>query len=86
MQFQAFNKILIEDQMIRPFIAGGVKLGYEFSIRYPSYRGTYLSCIEKLEIAVDGKQIDPKNVVFALNGIEYTVSRSGTSTKPIGSF
>ncbi|MBO5998738.1 MAG: hypothetical protein J6P87_03535 [Lachnospiraceae bacterium] len=75
MQFQAFNKILIEDQNILPYKAGDVTVGYEFRIRYPSYRGTYLSCIEKLEISVDGRKIDPENLIFVLNGIEYTISQ-----------
>ena len=73
MQFQAFNKILIGDQKILPFQVEGVTLGYEFRIRYPSYRGTFLSCIEKLDVYMDGKQVDPRRMYFKLNGREYTL-------------
>lgn len=71
MQFQAFNKILIGDQKIKKYKVDGVTLGYQFQIRYPSYRGTYLSCIEKLDFYMDGEKVDPKSVCFSLNGKEY---------------
>lgn len=34
MQFQAFNKILLEDQKIQRYTVDGVDLGYQFRIRY----------------------------------------------------
>ena len=73
MQFQAFNKILIGDQKLMPYQVAGVTMGYEFQIRYPSYRGTFLSCIEKLDVYMDGKQVDPRSMYFKLNGKEYTM-------------
>lgn len=73
MQFQAFNKILIGDQRLERFDVDGVYLGWKFRIRYPSYRGTYLSCIEKMDIYLDDEKIDPARITFALNGIEYTM-------------
>lgn len=75
MQFQAFNKILIEDQRLGKYEAGGAILGWQFRVRYPSYRGTYLSCIEKLDIFLDGEKIDPALIRFELNGIEYTMEQ-----------
>ena len=72
MQFKAFNKILIEeDQKIEQFSVGDVILGYQFRIRYPSYRGTFLSCIEKLDFLLDGEPVERKDVIFCLNGKEY---------------
>lgn len=73
MQFQAFNKILIGDQKIRKYQVEGITMGYEFQIRYPSYRGTFLSCIEKLDFYMDGEPIDRKSIYFKLNGKEYTL-------------
>lgn len=73
MQFQAFNKILIGDQKLEKYEEAGVTLGWQFRIRYPSYRGTYLSCIEKLDIYLDGEKVDPSRITFRLNGIEYTM-------------
>lgn len=73
MQFQAFNKILIGDQKLERYEEAGVTLGWQFQIRYPSYRGTYLSCIEKLDIYLDGERIDPSRITFWLKGIGYTM-------------
>ena len=73
MQFQAFNKILIGEQRLQPFQVDDAVLGWQFQVRYPSYRGTYLSCIEKLDLYLDGEKVDPKQIIFALNGKEYTI-------------
>ena len=74
MQFQAFNKILIGDQNLESYEVEGVTLGWQFRIRYPSYRGTYLSCIEKMDIFLDGEKVDPSKITFCLNGMEYTMA------------
>ena len=71
MDFQAYNKILICPKDIRTVTAGDITLGYEFEIKYPSYRGTFLSCIEALWFEVDGTRIEPQNVTFCLNGKEF---------------
>ncbi len=73
MQFQAFNKILLEDQKIQRYTVNGIEMGYQFQIRYPSYRGTFLSCIEKLDFYLDGEKLDPSGIYFELNGKEYLI-------------
>lgn len=75
MQFQAFNKILIGEQKIRQFAVEGIPMGWEFQIRYPSYRGTFLSCIEKLDVYLDGEKVDPNTMYFILDGKEYTMDQ-----------
>lgn len=73
MAFHAFSKFMIDGDTIENYTHNGTNLGYEFKLRYPSYRGTFLSCIEKLEIAVDDKPVDSRAVVFILNGKEFLV-------------
>ena len=73
MQFQAFNKILLEEQKIDLWKEEEVILGCQFRIRYPSYRGTFLSCIEKLEFRIDETPVPEENVIFCLNGREYLI-------------
>ena len=54
-QFASYNKLMIsEPDGLKVFKEGDAVLGLEFKLRYPSYRGTYLSCIEALEIRIDG--------------------------------
>lgn len=73
MDFQAYNKILICDDTMVNVVVGGVKIGYEFKIKYPSYRGVYLSCIEDLAFYVDGQLIDKSKVFFLLNGKQFLI-------------
>ena len=74
MDFQAYNNILICDNAIRNVDAEGVIIGYEFDIKYPSYRGVYLSCIEELKFSVDQELVDPSKVYFELNGKQFLLS------------
>lgn len=73
MDFVAYNEIMICDQPIRTEVVNGVITGYTFQIKYPSYRGCWLSCIEQLDFYVDGRQLDPTMVYFQLNGKEFTL-------------
>ena len=45
---------------------------------YPSYRGTFLSCIEKLTVKLDGVEIDQKKMRFTLNGKQFLISELPT--------
>ena len=71
MDFQAYNKILICRDNIRNVTVDGRKLGYEFYMKYPSYRGAFLSCIEELRFYVDEEEIPANCVRFQLNGKEF---------------
>lgn len=71
MDFQAYNKILICKDDIENVVVEGVAIGYEFKIKYPSYRGVFLSCIEDLRFKMDGEDIDRKDIYFYLNGKQF---------------
>ena len=74
MDFQSYNNILICDDPIRNVDVEGVKVGYEFNIKYPSYRGAYLSCIEDLKFQIDGETVNPSKVYFLLNGKQFLLA------------
>ena len=71
MDFQAYNKILICKDDIENVVVEGVTIGYEFKIKYHSYRGVFLRCIEDLRFKMDGKDIDRKDIYFYLNGKQF---------------
>ncbi len=71
MDFQAYNKILICNDNIHNVVVGDTAIGYEFCIKYPSYRGTFLSCIEKMSFFIDGIEIPADSIRFQLNGKEF---------------
>jgi len=68
MDFVAYNEIMICKKPIINTLAAGVPIGYEFQIKYPSYRGCFLSCIEDLNFEIDGERIPDNEVFFGLNG------------------
>ncbi|MDO4344247.1 MAG: DUF6379 domain-containing protein [Eubacteriales bacterium] len=73
-QFAQWDKYMLCDEPICNVEAGGVIYGYEFKIHYPTYRGTYLSCIEDLYFELDGKRIPDETVQFRLNGKQFLLS------------
>ena len=75
-QFQAYNKLLISAaEGICNVKAGDMTIGYEFYGQYPSYRGTFLSWIEGLEIYVDGERVPDNTVYFHVNGKQCLLSQ-----------
>lgn len=73
MPFQAYNHMLIVEEPIRNVRCADAVVGYEFKLQYPSYRGTFLSCIEALSFQVDGEDLDKKDIVFMLNGKQFLI-------------
>lgn len=74
MDFQSFNEIMVCDDAIANVRIEGNILGYQFEIRYPSYRGTFLSCIELLEFEVDGVPVPKEKIVLILNGKQFLLN------------
>jgi len=74
MSFDAMSYRLISGDKINNTVVGNKKIGYEFKINYPSYRGTFLSCIEKIDVFVDNNPINSKDIYFCVNGKELLLS------------
>jgi hypothetical protein len=71
MDFQAYNKIFICKDVITNINVEGTVIGYEFHIKYPSYRGTFLSCIEDLRFTIDNAEIPKDEIYFLLNNKQF---------------
>lgn len=75
-QFQSYNKLLVSaTEGIANHRTGNIILGYELYCQYPSYRGTYLSCIENMHVYVDGEQVPDENIYFHINGKQCLLSQ-----------
>lgn len=74
MGFRAFSERMITDDSIKLYGVGKEILGYEFNLRYPTYRGAWLSNIEKLEVEVDGEPVPPSDMRFGVNGKWFLMS------------
>lgn len=70
-QFAQWDKYMVCEEPIQNVDVAGTVYGYEFYIHYPTYRGTYLSCIEELYFEVDGERIPDGDVEFHLNGKQF---------------
>lgn len=51
--FAAFSTYMVCDDDIKRYKACDIGLGYDFHVKYPTYRGTYLCNIMEYEIRVD---------------------------------
>lgn len=49
----------------------GTCTGYQIQINNLSYRGIWLSTLEEIELAVDDKKIDRRDILLELNGTLY---------------
>lgn len=73
-QFAQWDIYMVCDAPIRNAVVTGIPYGYEFRLHYPTYRGTYLSCIEALWFEVDGQRVPDESVEFHLNGKQFLLS------------
>lgn len=74
--FQSYNKLLVSaGEHIRNYTVGGATLGYELYCQYPSYRGTFLSCVESMALYVDGERVPDDRIYFHLNGKQCLLSQ-----------
>ena len=72
MNFAAFNEYMICEDPIREYKAAGISLGYEFAVRYPTYRGAYICNIMEMDAAVDDLMIPEENIRFGVNNKWFT--------------
>ncbi len=49
--------------------------GYEIQVRLDWYRSLPLSCIEKLQVKLDGQPVNPDVIRFEINGHEYRLEQ-----------
>jgi hypothetical protein len=64
------GRTFLADEPIRNAVHGG-KPGYLVKVCLTSYRALPLSCIEKIELKVDGELIHPDQMRFILNGYSH---------------
>ena len=64
------GRSFLADEEIRNVVHEG-KSGYLVRVCLTSYRSLPLSCLDKIELSVDGKAIDPQHICLILNGHRY---------------
>jgi|GEM_PF-4046694 len=61
----------LQQDSLRNRRIGDVCTGYSFQLGSMSYRGVWVSTIEKLELKVDGEEIPEDRIVFCVNGKKF---------------
>jgi hypothetical protein len=57
---------VIEDNSLRATVSG-----FEVRLRYKWYRSLQLSCLENLQLSLDGRPVDARAISFGINGHTY---------------
>ncbi len=57
-------------EAIRPSVQEG-RPGYLLRVCLPSYRSLPLSCIERIEVTIDGQAVDPREMRLILGGYRH---------------
>lgn len=64
------GRSFIGDEGFRNALHDG-KQGFKLKVRLTSYRSLPLSCIEGMQLKIDGEPIDPKDITFILNNYSH---------------
>lgn len=69
-----YDELMLENSELRNMSVDGAVYGFAFELAYPSYRGTFLSCIEQLKLWLDGQAVPEEDMRFTLGGKQFLVS------------
>jgi hypothetical protein len=65
---------MLTDQVLADGSLRAVPQGLAFDIRLPWYRALPISCVEGLEVTIDGHQIPSDDLTIELNGTSYKLT------------
>jgi len=66
-----YEQHILTDVGARSVYKNGKRVGYCINILINYYRGLPLSCIDSIELWVDGEQVRPEDITCQTNGKEY---------------
>lgn len=73
MDFQAFATYMLCEDDMTYYGADNMKIGYEMKLRFPTYRGSFLCNVMKLQVYVDGKMADDSAYRICVNEKWFTM-------------
>jgi len=76
-----YGSVMLKRTTVSNVMLGDIVCGYRFNIRYPSYRGVFLSCIEDFRVFIDDVEVPQKDVRFSVNGKQFLAEELGTLNK-----
>lgn len=76
---KAKDRAFVSDEPIRNTSFEG-RHGYTVRVRLTSYRALPLSCIEAIELRIDGNAVPSSDITFVLNGVGHKLSDLGAKS------
>ena len=73
--FYQYDRFILCEEGFSNVESQGRIHGYKLKIRLNTYRSLPLSCIEKLELKVDGNAVSPDHIVFCLDNKRFLISQ-----------
>jgi hypothetical protein len=67
----AFDINVINENSIKNMYIKDIYAGFCFDIRFPAYRGSALSCIQRFDVILDSEHIEANSISFCLNGKKF---------------
>jgi hypothetical protein len=65
---------MLTDQVIADGSLRAAGEGFAFDLRMPWYRALPLSCLEGLEVSIDGEPVSSERLRLSLNGATYSLA------------
>lgn len=71
----------LKENTLKNKVFGTSCTGYTFEINTLSYRGSWVSTIEDMELVVDGEKVSKSDMLFCINGIKIPIDDLGEHTE-----
>jgi hypothetical protein len=70
-----YENLVLNEESFKPLVINGKTVGFSLDLRINYYRGLHVSCIELLELYIDGKQIPENLICFIINGKKFQLNK-----------
>jgi hypothetical protein len=71
----SYDNLVLNEKSFRSLVINGKTVGFNVDLRINYYRGLHVSCIELLQLFIDGKQIPENTMCFVINGKKFQISK-----------
>lgn len=73
-----FEKYLVHPEGFQNISENNEVVGYEVQLRIPYYRGLYMSCVEVIDLTIDGEKVSNDDMLITVKGETFTFAELPT--------
>lgn len=70
-----FDKKVLCEKSFKNILINDVTQGFNVGVNLNYYRGLHVSCIEELELKIDGEPIPEHLILFCINGKKFSINQ-----------